>query len=53
MKFLIETKMFAFQMDRLKRRLGMDEVLCVARNEENGGYSGGLCMLLKKNITVS
>lgn len=51
--FLIETKMTACQMGKLKSRLGMDEVLYVPRNEENGGASGGLCFFWRGNIEVS
>ncbi|KAK9938256.1 hypothetical protein M0R45_015006 [Rubus argutus] len=40
-------------MGKLKTRLGMDGVLCVARNEENGGVSGGLCFFWKSSIEVS
>lgn len=31
---------------------GMDEVLCVVRDEKNGHYSSGLYMLWRHNIVV-
>ncbi|PRQ43461.1 putative endonuclease/exonuclease/phosphatase [Rosa chinensis] len=51
--FLLETKMTSCQMGNLKSSVGMEGILCVPRDEEGGGFSGGLCLMWRRNISVS
>ncbi|KAK9921713.1 hypothetical protein M0R45_030213 [Rubus argutus] len=51
--FLIETKMTSVQMGKLKLVLGMDGILSVPRIDDNGGASGGLCLLWRGGVVVS
>lgn len=45
--------MTSCQMGELKTGLGIEGILCVPRNDENGGASGGLCLLWRVGIGVS
>ncbi|RYQ97024.1 hypothetical protein Ahy_B08g092996 [Arachis hypogaea] len=46
--FLMETKATKLSCDRIRRKLGFDNMFCV----ESRGLSGGLCIFWKSNVNI-